>query len=54
MESIEDMYRRILDDMLDPQTGIASGYAARLRTKLNLPAPVAPKTNLPPVAPKQP
>jgi len=54
MESIEGMYRRILDEMLDPQTGIASGYAAQLRTKLNLPAPVAPKTNPPPVAPKRP
>jgi hypothetical protein len=54
MESIESMYRRILDEMLDPQTGIASGYAAQLRTKLNLPAPVAPKSNPPPVTPKQP
>ena len=54
MESIEDMYRRIRDEVLDPQTGIASGYAAQLRTKLNLPAPVAPKTNPPPIAPKRP
>ena len=45
-------YRRIRDEMLDPQTGISSGYAAQLRTKLNLPAPEAPKTNPPPIAPK--
>jgi hypothetical protein len=53
MESIEDMYRRIRDELLDPKSGISSGYAARLRTKLNLPAPEAP-TNQAPATPKQP
>ena len=48
MESIEDMYRRIRDELLDPKSGISSGYAARLRTKLNLPAPEAPVAPTPP------
>jgi hypothetical protein len=54
MESIESMYTRIRDELLDPQSGISSGYAAVLRTKLNLPAREAPKTNAAPVAPKRP
>jgi hypothetical protein len=51
MESIEDMYVRIRDELLDPKSGISSGYAARLRTKLNLPAPEAPVA---PTVPKKP
>jgi hypothetical protein len=54
MESIESMYRRILGELLDPGTGLPYAYAARLRTKLNLPAPPAPTTNAAPTAPKQP
>jgi hypothetical protein len=53
MESIEDMYRRILGELLDPNTGLPSGYTARLRTKLNLPAPETPKSTPIPTAPKQ-
>ena len=51
MESIEDMYVRIRDELLDPKTGVSSGYAARLRTKLNLPAPEAPVVPSPPKKP---
>jgi len=54
MESIESMYARILNELLDPNTGMSSGYAARLRTKLNLPAPEPPKVSPAPTAPKQP
>jgi hypothetical protein len=52
MESIEDMYRRIRDELLDPQSGISPSYAAVLRTKLDLPAPAAPNPNAAPTAPK--
>jgi hypothetical protein len=45
------MYVRIRDELLDPKSGISSGYAARLRTKLNLPAPEAPVA---PTVPKKP
>jgi len=39
MEPFPEMYRRILDALLDPSTGLPPEYAARLRTKLNLPVP---------------
>jgi hypothetical protein len=48
MERIEDMYVRIRDELLDPKTGMSPGYAAQLRTKLNLPAPQAPAASTPP------
>jgi hypothetical protein len=34
-----EMYTRVRDEMLDPKTGLPPEYAARLRTKLGLPAP---------------
>ena len=52
MEPFPDMYRRIRDALLDPATGLAPEYAARLRTKLNLPAP-APPDSTPPKAPAE-
>jgi hypothetical protein len=54
METIESMYVRIRDELLDPRSGISPGYAAILRTKLNLPAPEPPKTNAAPPALKKP
>jgi hypothetical protein len=52
MEAFPQMYTRIRDELLDPQTGMLSQYSDRLRTKLGLPPPPAPSTNTPPVAPK--
>jgi hypothetical protein len=51
MEPFQDMYRRVLDAMLDPTSGLLPEYAGRLRTKLNLPAPApvaAPAAKAPP------
>jgi hypothetical protein len=42
LEPFPEMYRRILEDRLSPSTGLPPEYAARLRTKLNLPAPSSP------------
>lgn len=53
LEPVNDMYMRIRDRLLDPATGIRPEYAARLRTKLNLPAPAAPTTNAAPAPPVQ-
>ncbi len=53
LDPIEQMYTRIRDRIINPATGVRPEYAARIRTKLNLPAPAAPPTNAPPaVAPK--
>ncbi len=46
MEPLPEMSQRILSSLLDPATGVPPAYAARLRTKLNLPA--AAPTNAPP------
>lgn len=55
LDPIDQMYTRIRDRILDPAAGVRPEYAARIRTKLNLPAPVAPPTNAPPaVVPKPP
>jgi hypothetical protein len=54
LDPFEEMYGRIRDQLLDPNTGMLPAYSARLRTRLRLPAPAAPKTNLPPSTPKQP
>ena len=48
-DPLEEMYARIRDRMLDPQTGFPPEYGARLRTKLGLPAPTVTNTNAPPV-----
>ncbi len=45
LEPIEETYNRVRDEMLDPKTGMLPEYAARLRTRLGLPAPQAPKPN---------
>ena len=50
MEPFPEIYRRIRDSLLDPSTGLPPEYAARLRTKLNLPAP-APAETPPPNTP---
>ena len=42
METIPEMYVRVRDVLLDPASGIRPEYAARLRTKLGLPAPAVP------------
>ena len=49
LDPLEEMYARILDRLLDPATGLPPEYAARLRTKLGLPA--APAPNAPLAAP---
>ena len=49
LDPLEEMYARILDRELDPATGLLPEYAARLRTKLGLPA--APATNATPPDP---
>jgi hypothetical protein len=41
-DPLPEMYTRVRDEMLDPKTGLPPEYAARLRTKLGLPAPSAP------------
>jgi hypothetical protein len=51
MDPFEEIYAGIRDRLLDPNTGMPPAYAARLRTKLGLPAPSAPVA---PTAPKQP
>jgi hypothetical protein len=38
-DPLNEMYARSRDRVLDPQTGFPPEYAARLRTKLGLPAP---------------
>jgi hypothetical protein len=47
MEPFPDIYRRVRDALLDPASGLPPEYAARLRTKLNLPALTAPETSPP-------
>jgi hypothetical protein len=42
-DPLDEMYTRSRDRVLDPQTGFPPEYAARLRTKLGLPAPETPK-----------
>jgi len=49
LEPIDEMYGRIRDELLKPETGLAPEYAAILRTKLGLPAPTAPPGNTQPV-----
>jgi len=44
MEPFPEIYRRVRDSLLDPASGLPPEYVARLRTKLNLPAPAAPET----------
>ncbi len=46
MPPFEDMMKGALDQLLDPQKGLPPEVAARLRARLNLPAP-APSTNNP-------
>jgi hypothetical protein len=50
LEPMDQIYLRIRDMAVDPEAGFRPEYAARIRTKLSLPAPVAPSTNLPPAA----
>ena len=54
LEPVDMIYVRIRDMAVNPQDGFRPEYAARLRTKLNLPAPAAPPTNTPPTAVPQP
>jgi hypothetical protein len=51
LEPLDQMYVRIRDTVVHPVTGVRPEYAARIRTKLNLPAPALPTTNSPPAAP---
>lgn len=58
LEPIPEMYTRIRDQLIDPKTGFRPEYAARIRTKLNLPpppsatnAPAAPANSATPAAP---
>ena len=51
MEPFEQIHDRILNELLDPNGGLAPEFSARLRTKLGLP-PAAPATNATPAAPK--
>lgn len=51
MEPFPEIYRRILNALIDPESGLPPEYAARLRTKLNLPAPAP---SAPPVQPAAP
>jgi hypothetical protein len=44
LDPLEETYARVRDEMLDPKSGMPPVYAARLRTKLGLPAPVPPST----------
>ena len=53
LEPIPEMYARIRDQLIDPKTGFRGEYAARIRTKLNLPPP-PPTTNAPAAAPAVP
>ena len=39
--TLDEMKRSIRDEFLDPTNGLPADAAARLRTKLNLPAPPA-------------
>jgi hypothetical protein len=43
LDPFNEMYQRIRDQLLDPKTGFPPEYAARLRTRLALPAPAAPQ-----------
>ena len=53
LEPMDQIYLRIRDMAIDPVSGFRPEYAARIRTKLSLPAPVAPTTNTPPaIAPQ--
>ena len=60
LEPLNEMYARIRDQLIDPKTGFRPEYAARIRTKLNLPpppatnAPAAPANSATPVAPPKP
>lgn len=51
LEPLDQMYARIRDNIIDPVAGIRPEYAARIRTKLNLPAPTLPATNAAPLKP---
>jgi hypothetical protein len=51
MEPFPEMYRRVLESLLNPTTGLPPEYAARLRTKLNLPPPTVAPTPPSPAAP---
>ena len=53
LDPLDEMYKRILDQILDPASGARPEYTARLRTKLNLPAPKPPSTNAPAAAAQQ-
>jgi len=46
-----EMKQAILKQVLDPKEGFGPLLAARLRTKLGLPAPSATNTNAPPASP---
>jgi len=56
LDPFAEMYQRVRDELLSPQSGMAPAYRARLRTKLGLgnEPPPAPATNAPPAtaAPK--
>lgn len=56
LDPLEETYARVRDEMLDPANGLPAVYAARLRTKLGLPAPTpaAPPTTPPRNPPAQP
>jgi hypothetical protein len=41
------MVKDVQDQLLDPERGLAPEYAARLRTKLNLPPPTKTATSAP-------
>jgi hypothetical protein len=47
LDPLDQMAARIRDELLNPATGFPPVYAARLRTKLGLPAPTPPSTNAP-------
>jgi hypothetical protein len=53
LDPLDEMYKRILDRIVDPASGARPEYTARLRTKLNLPAPKPPSTNAPAAAAPQ-
>jgi hypothetical protein len=52
MEPFNEMYARVRDDLLKPETGLPPEYTAILRTKLGLPPPVVPANAPPPPSPK--
>jgi hypothetical protein len=53
LQSLDEVKKSVLQQLLDPQTGLQPELANQLRTALGLPAPTNTDTNLPPPPPAQ-